>query len=57
MIAEKTGWSYREILYKRSWINIRMMLADAPSTKYVKKKDDDLVVMDGDDLVDLLKLK
>ena len=27
---KETGCSWDEILYKRSWINIRMMLADAP---------------------------
>lgn len=31
MLAEKTGWSYHYILHRMSWINLRMMLADAPS--------------------------
>lgn len=34
MIAEKTGWSYRDILYRVSWINLRLMLADAPGYRY-----------------------
>lgn len=34
MIAEKTGWSYHYILHRMSWINIRMMLADAPGYRY-----------------------
>lgn len=38
MVAEKTGWSWDEILYKRSWINVRMMLADAPRLGKASKK-------------------
>lgn len=59
LVAEKTGWSYNEIVYKRSWINIRMMLADAPGTKYAKKGKSGrkLVMMSGDDLVKKLKLE
>lgn len=34
LIAEKTGWSYHYILHRMSWINIRMMLADAPGYRY-----------------------
>ena len=30
MIMKETGMSWDEVLYKRSWINIRMLLADAP---------------------------
>lgn len=60
LIAEKTGWSYKEILYKRSWINIRMMLADAPGTRYAKKgtAGKELVMIeDGNELAERLKMK
>lgn len=30
MLAEKFGWTYRYILHRVAWVNIRMMLADAP---------------------------
>lgn len=30
MVAEKTGWTYHYILHRIAWVNIRMMLADAP---------------------------
>ncbi len=40
LIAEKSGWSYREILYRVSWINIRLMLADAPGYRYDRSPTD-----------------
>lgn len=30
MIMEKTGMTWNEIIYKRSWANIRRCLADSP---------------------------
>lgn len=39
LIAEKTGWSYHYILHRMSWINIRMMLADAPGYRYGSTAD------------------
>nr|WP_157535909.1 hypothetical protein [Mucilaginibacter sp. L294] len=37
-IAERTGWTYHYILWGTSWVNIRLMLADAPAMKRVKKQ-------------------
>jgi len=34
-ICEATGWTYQYVLDGVSWINIKMMLADAP--KYISK--------------------
>ncbi|MES2651266.1 MAG: hypothetical protein V4663_05970 [Bacteroidota bacterium] len=41
MIMEKLGMSWYEIMWKRSWINIEMMLADAP--RMAKKNKEDTV--------------
>ncbi|MEZ2337692.1 hypothetical protein AB6735_18745 [Mucilaginibacter sp. RCC_168] len=38
-IIEKTGWTWHYMLWKVSWINIQMMLADAPRYKS-KPKDE-----------------
>lgn len=38
MIREKLHMSHREIMWKRSWINIEMMLADSPRLAKVKKE-------------------
>ncbi|MGV3705450.1 MAG: hypothetical protein ACO1NU_08730 [Arcticibacter sp.] len=38
MIIEKTGWSLHYLYWKVSWINVRMMISDAPS--FGKKKDE-----------------
>jgi hypothetical protein len=44
-ICEATGWTYQYVMDGVSWINIKMMLADAP--RYVsgnrKKKDEDFL--------------
>ena len=32
-IARETGWHWNEVLWKVSWVNIRVMLADAPGYK------------------------
>ena len=37
MIMEKTNMSWHEVLWKRSWINVLMMFADAPKSVYKKK--------------------
>lgn len=46
MLAEKTGWTYHYILHRVAWVNIRMMLADAPrystDEKMQQATDDDL---------------
>lgn len=52
MLADKTGWSYDTILWRVSWVNIRMMLADAPSMKKVKTQKP----MQGDELAKMLGL-
>lgn len=47
MLAEKTGWTYHYILHRVAWVNIRMMLADAPryappQEKTEQATDDDI---------------
>lgn len=32
-IVELTGWTWHEVMYGTSWVNLRMMLADTPSVK------------------------
>ena len=39
MIMKELHMSWDEILYKRSWINIKMMLADAPRLSKKDPKD------------------
>ncbi|WP_124559410.1 hypothetical protein [Pedobacter sp. KBW01] len=36
MIMEKTGMSWYELMWRRSWVNVLMMFADAPKT--IRKK-------------------
>lgn len=38
-IAEKTGWTVDYILWRVSWVNLRLMLADAPRIDYSKTKE------------------
>lgn len=38
MIREKLHMSHYELMWKRSWINIEMMLADQPRVVSIKKK-------------------
>ena len=50
MVAEKTGWSKKEILNEHSFAELNMMLSDAP--RLVKKKktlttDDELASFFG----------
>ncbi|WP_298063683.1 hypothetical protein [uncultured Rikenella sp.] len=49
LIAEKTGWSYHYILHRMSWINIRMMLADAPGYRYDRSAVGNEAVTDATD--------
>ncbi|WP_304708410.1 hypothetical protein [uncultured Rikenella sp.] len=51
MLAEKFGWTYRYILHEVAWVNIRMMLADAPH--YVSDREAIPEATD-DDLRDLI---
>lgn len=36
-IAEATGWKWQYILWGITWLNIRMMLADAPRYDFESK--------------------
>lgn len=54
MIAEKTGWSDEQILWRISWSKIRMMLADAPAMKKAKKNKKQ--ILEGDELAKMLGL-
>ncbi|WP_299457662.1 hypothetical protein [uncultured Rikenella sp.] len=52
MLAEKTGWTYHYIMYRVAWINVRMMLADAP--QYISgRRDERTEEATDDDLRDL----
>lgn len=53
MIAEKTGWNDRYMMWGITWVNLRMMVADAPTAKRVKKK---AKTMEGDELAKLMGL-
>lgn len=52
-VTEKTGWTYHYIMWGISWINIRMMLADAPGFKRQKKQPKKV---SGSELAKLLNL-
>lgn len=53
MVAEKTGWTYHYVTTGVSWINIRMMLADAPKfiTTPPPADDYDLPLVNDDELI------
>ncbi|SFQ27051.1 hypothetical protein SAMN04515674_12154 [Pseudarcicella hirudinis] len=51
-IMEKTGMSWNEIFYKRSWVAITMLLADSPRTV---KKSSVKVNVSGKQLFERLK--
>jgi len=53
MIAEKTGWSDDYIMWGITWLNLRMMLADAPGTTKKPKT----IMVDGDQLAKHLGIK
>lgn len=53
MLAEKTGWTYHYILNGVAWINIRMMLADAPQYVSARKDSDTITEATDDDLRNL----
>lgn len=48
VIAEKTGWTKREILYNNSFASLNLMLADAP--KLTKNKKEKEAFADDDEL-------
>ncbi|WP_186462322.1 hypothetical protein [Pedobacter suwonensis] len=50
MIAEKTSWSDDYIMWGISWVNLRMMLADAPGMSKKKKTTE----VTGDELAKIL---
>jgi len=54
-IIKETGYTWRYLLWGISWINVRMMLADAPAYRPGKaEKGKDLE--DEDDFKEFLKL-
>lgn len=60
-IMKELHMDWDEILYKRSWINIKMMLADAPrlskrSKKPESKTDKEIIPIDGADFAKELGL-
>lgn len=58
MIMKETGMSWDEVLYKRSWINIRMLLADAPRLEGNSKSSSNkkITPISGEDLAKQLGL-
>lgn len=56
MIAERTGWSYKEILWGTSWLNFKMMLADAHRMKKIKPERKKTTIIQGDELAKELGL-
>lgn len=60
-VMKELHMDWDEILYKRSWINIKMMLADAPrlskrSKKPKSKTDKKIIPIDGADFAKELGL-
>lgn len=53
-IIKQTGWTRHYVLWGESWINIRLMLADAPVFKNVPKQGKELE--DEEDFKEFLKL-
>jgi hypothetical protein len=53
-IATATGWTVDYILWKISWVNIQMMIADAP--RYISGDETrrGKPIETGDDLVDFI---
>ena len=40
MILKETGWTMHYLYWKISWINVQMMLADAPGFKKASDEDE-----------------
>lgn len=38
MIIEKFGWTRKYLLWGESWLNIQLMIADAPAYRKIKTK-------------------
>jgi hypothetical protein len=57
MILKETGWTRKYLLWGESWINIQMMLADAPSYKKVKTEQKGADLEDEDDFKEFLNLR
>lgn len=60
MIMKETGMSWDDVLYKRSWINIKMLLADAPRLNKASKtghNKKEVIPISGSDLASNLGLK
>lgn len=55
MIYEKTGWTRHYVMWKVSWINIQMMLADAPRMGK-KGKDSKQFVKSDKELIEFLNI-
>lgn len=51
-VCSTTGWSLEEVLWKISWINLQMMIVDAP--RYNDEKDD--LIPEPESLEELDKL-
>lgn len=48
MVAEKTGWTKKEIIHEHSFSELNFMLADAP--KLIKKKPEVRTAKSDDEL-------
>lgn len=60
MVMKETGMSWDEVLYVRSWVNIRMLLADAPRLTKVSNNNNTtkkVIPIAGSDLARNLGLK
>lgn len=57
MILKETGWTRRYLLWGESWINIQMMLADAPGYRKASNTTQGPELEDEDDFKAFLNLK
>ncbi|MGZ3753579.1 MAG: hypothetical protein ACXVAY_01390 [Mucilaginibacter sp.] len=53
-IIKETGWTRQYLLWSESWINIQLMLRDAPSYK-TKKRENKRVLTTKEELEDFFK--
>lgn len=54
MVMKETGMSWRQIMWQRSWLNIQMMVADAPG---LKKQNNTTKKVAGKDLALFIQAK
>lgn len=54
MVMKETGMTWQHIMWQRSWLNIQMMIADAPG---LKKQSSTTKKVAGKDLASFIRAK